>query len=62
MDSLLQDIRNLSIKSVDDEDYLFMNSKYVPLKIDSINVNIVVATTSNIISKKILFYDIAWNS
>lgn len=54
MDELVKELRNIVSKKDTSDDYLLMNSKYVPLKIYSSNFHDVVAEKS---SKKLLFVD-----
>jgi len=54
MDELVKELRNIVSKKDASDDYLLMNSKYVPLKIESKNFHDILSQKSN---KRILFVD-----
>jgi len=54
MDGLVKDLRNVATKTNSGEDYLLMNSKYVPLNIEAKNFHPIVP---NNIIQKVLFVD-----
>ena len=59
MDNLVRELRNMVSRKDISDDYLLMNSKYIPLKIDSKNFhNLMLENASNEKnSKKLLFVD-----
>jgi len=62
MDELVKELRNTMLRKSSGDEYLLMNSKYVPLKIDlknyhDINVNNISIINPNYLDKKVLFVD-----
>jgi len=58
MDGLVKDLKNFVAKKDDSDDYLSMNSRYIPVKIESKNFNVLSNVVPNVShDKKILFVD-----
>jgi hypothetical protein len=57
MDELVKELKNIVTKKDVRDDYLLMNSKYVPVKIESKNFHNIIAEKDYKTSKKVLFVD-----
>ena len=59
MDELVKELRNTVLKKNSGDDYLLMNSKYIPLKIEAKNYHTIhiISDVSSNSNKQILFVD-----
>jgi hypothetical protein len=57
MDDLVKDLKSIAVRKDDGDDYLSMNSRYVPMRIESKNFHVMPKIPNASFSKTILFVD-----